>query len=532
MKQTLATYRIVDSIAPDRIAEDLSSLGAAVRGSIRIVRSVYFDTFDWRLFAENKSLAVLSAENGEEIHFFDHGRQQTISRQTIEAAKGALPGGFASDLPAGDLRDSLEAVIEVRRLFPRLAMTSKQWPISVLDKEGKTILRLRLEQLRFRKPSGGGKSGSKGGKSASLGAQLTLLPVRGYGKPFMKAKRVLDRRYKRASKAAPPHVKGLKKIGTTPGAYSSKLRLDLAPEMAAGDAARLIHLTLLETMELNEEGTIKNLDSEFLHDFRVAVRRVRSALSQIDKGVLPGKVTAKAKKDFRWLGQQTNHMRDLDVYLIEYPKLQAVLPKPYKPNLKPFKDYLSKQSAKENKKIAALIKGRRYRGLRDHWRAFMSDPAALEDGEYAATPIKALADARIWKTYRRFMKEGEAIGKDAPAEALHELRISGKKLRYLIEFFQGLYPRKKVASLIKEQKALQNVLGEFQDAEIQSQAILRFGREMSDAGVAPIKTQMAMGMVAESILQLQDKAYLEFFDRFEDFSRPPIRKAFARLFKN
>ena len=45
----------------------------------------------------------------------------------------------------------------------------------------------------------------------------------------------------------------------------------------------------LQTLRINEDGVRKDLDSEFLHDFRVAVRRTRSALSQI-KGVFPAAV--------------------------------------------------------------------------------------------------------------------------------------------------------------------------------------------------------------------------------------------------
>lgn len=62
--------------------------------------------------------------------------------------------------------------------------------------------------------------------------------------------------------------------------------IPLDPQLCADAAMRRILLALLEAMEVNETGTIANLDTEFLHGFRVAVRRTRSVLGQM-KTVFP-----------------------------------------------------------------------------------------------------------------------------------------------------------------------------------------------------------------------------------------------------
>ena len=61
----------------------------------------------------------------------------------------------------------------------------------------------------------------------------------------------------------------------------SKLSVDLSPDMRADAALKRVLLHLLGTIEVNEKGTKTDIDSEFLHDFRVAVRRTRSALTQV-----------------------------------------------------------------------------------------------------------------------------------------------------------------------------------------------------------------------------------------------------------
>jgi CHAD domain-containing protein len=513
--RTYARYRLADDESPSRVAGCLSAMGSVETGPAKAIESDYFDTFDWRLFGAGMSLC----RQGPELLLHDHGRGEAVA-----SIRGSLPSGFAFDFPPGRVRDLMADIIDVRRLLARVTLISKQTPMTLRDKEGKAVLRLALERVKARQP---GKA-----RAVPLGTRLTVAAVRGYDKVEAKARRRLDRKFSALSEAAPLYVEGLAAIGVTAGDYSSKLRLALEPEMPAGEAARHIHLTLLETMALNEKGSAGAIDPEYLHDFRVAVRRTRSALGQVDKGVLPDAVIEKAKMDFRWVGQQTNHMRDIDVYLLDYPKLRATLPAAYKQHLQPFHDYLADQSRTEIKKVAAMLRGKRYRRIRDEWRAYLTaDSETAEHGKFAEQPVKRLADRRIWKVYRSVMKEGGAIDADSPAEALHELRITCKKLRYLLEFFQSLYPQKPLHALVKSLKMFQNVLGEFQDTEVQSQAILAFGREMVAAGVAPMETQMAMGMVADSILQRQAGARRDFDAHFEAFSRRAIRKSFAHLFK-
>ena len=56
--------------------------------------------------------------------------------------------------------------------------------------------------------------------------------------------------------------------------------------MPAEEAGRAIHRLLLDTVLRNEDGVRRDLDTEFLHDFRVATRRARCALAEM-KRVFP-----------------------------------------------------------------------------------------------------------------------------------------------------------------------------------------------------------------------------------------------------
>jgi len=513
-------YRLTDNDSPSGFAACLKSLGDVDNAPARTVKTRFFDTFDWRLFDNKVSVCVGSGERDPQVSI-----SNLASNKTVATIHSDLPTGFASDFPEGRIRDLMNGFIDVRRLLPRLDVTSRQTPITLRDKEGKVVLRIGVEKCRVQIP---GRA-----RTVALGTYLTLQPVRGYAKIDTKARALLQTGFALHPCATPLFIEGFKALGVCPGDYSSRLRLDLDQAMTSNAAARQVHLTLLNTMTRNEDGIAANTDPEFLHDFRVAVRRTRSALGQLDKGVLPAAVIAKARKDFRWIGQQTNQMRDLDVYLIDYPILRSALPNSYKSYLQPFQDYLIAQSRKESRRLAAMIRGKRYLRIRDNWRGYLTEGFKKDKKAVQADmPVKYLANDRIWKAYRRVMKEGGMIDNDSPAEALHAFRITCKKLRYFLEFFRNLYPPREFGKLVKSLKHFQDVLGEFQDTEVQSLAILNFGRLMALAGVAPTETQMAMGMVAESILLRQGAARSMFFKRFEAFSRSAVKASFAKLFKN
>lgn len=519
MTQIHNDFQLDDPARWREIADALARVGTLSTDAPTRIESLFFDTFDGRLHAARLCLRQSRTGRKHVLELEDFSPSgRTLSAPTT------FDGGFIDDVPTDALRRRLGPVIDMRRLMPMVGLTGQRRLIALRDKEGKTVLRLRLEDQSGHRPGTADK--------VKLGTRLTLMPVRGYDKALKKVTQILTRATGVEPANNPILDAAMMALGMPMERATAKSHLALTPGMTAGQASRFIHKSLINTMIENEEGVCRDLDSEFLHDFRVAVRRTRSALGQIDKGVLPPDHVAKAKADFKWLGNQTGHKRDLDVYLLAFPDLRKLLPESYAPHLQPFHDFLAEQGAKEARKLARVIRGRRYRLIRDDWQAWLSSSEpAMEDGPWALAPIKELADQRIWKAYRRLMRDGQAITDDSPPEALHDLRIIAKKLRYLLEFFHNLYASDRMTRLIKALKALQTVLGDFQDAEVQSQAILHFGREMAEAGRAPVETHMAMGMVAESILTRQAQARDDFARRFADFAKPDVAALCADMFK-
>jgi CHAD domain-containing protein len=479
------------------------------------LRRRYYDSFDWRVFTSN---SVLEADDDGKSHrlvWRALNGDRMLAQTTL-----AKPPRFAWDIPAGQLRDRLEPVLEMRELVPLVTITSKTHNLRALNRDEKTIARVIIGEHSVRRNRG---------KAIRLDNRITVLPVKGYKKPFDKIVATLQSLGLEPA-TDDPMLAALAATGISPGGYSSKLNLHLDPGERADRASRTIFRRLLDIIRENEAGTRQGTDTEFLHDFRVSVRRTRSALTQI-KWVLPLPVLNRYKTEFAWLGPITGPTRDLDVYLLKFDDYKNSLPVSAQADIEPLRDFLIRHHAIEQKALVKALDSARYRRLLQSWAEFLEKPVNERSTlANARRPVREVACQRIWKVYRGILKEGRAIQADTPAEALHELRKTGKKLRYLMEFFQSLFPAKKIKELIRVLKTLQDNLGDFQDYEVQVATLKQFGQQMVTEEAAPAETLLAMGMLIDGLERRQHLAREEFAERFAGFDTAENRDHFRQLF--
>jgi len=315
-------------------------------------------------------------------------------------------------------------------------------------------------------------------------------------------------------------------MSQSPPKQKSELRFQ--PDLSTGEAVRGILLQQLEAMVANEAGSLAGRDPECLHDFRVAVRRTRSALGQL-KQVLPPPVLQRFRPEFAWLGEVSGPVRDLDVFLLRYEDYRQSLPAEFREALEPFGRFLEDHQRIERRRLAEALAAPRYRQLKRDWAEFLSGNSPEVTPPDAEQPVVEVAGKRIRKVLRRAIREGQAISDASPPGDLHELRKTCKKLRYLLEFFQSLYPPPKVDRLIRSLKILQNNLGDFQDLQVQSESLQRFAEQMTAEGETPPRTLLTLGMLIDGLQQRQRLARREFAARFAEFSRKKNIRLFEEL---
>ena len=286
----------------------------------------------------------------------------------------------------------------------------------------------------------------------------------------------------------------------------------------------------LEIIEANLPGLLAEIDTEFLHDFRVAVRRSR-AVQREAKDVFAPEALAHFRTEFRWLQQVTGDARDMDVYRLGFEELREMIAPGLRADLEPLHAILRAHHRRAHATMRRALGSPRATALPDSWRAFLVALESGTGGPAAQSPISDLVGKRIYKVYRRMIRMGRAIDAESPAEDYHELRKKGKELRYLLELFGApLYPDEVVRPLVKTLKGLQDVLGRHQDREVQGATLRSLQNEI--AGVAGgAGALMAVGALIQSLGQDELAARSEFGERFAPFAASGQRKLVKETFR-
>jgi CHAD domain-containing protein len=292
-------------------------------------------------------------------------------------------------------------------------------------------------------------------------------------------------------------------------------------------AVQLILLQQLDTLEANADGVLHDIDTEFLHDLRIAVRRTRTGLKLLGD-VLPGDLALRFASEFRWLGDLTTPLRDLDVQLEELPSMAAGLFAAGPADLEPFRAYLVRRRAAERRALNRGLRSDRFATVLGDWRKALTVPRA---GRRSPAGPRAgdLAADRTRRAYDKVIKIGAAITDDSPAESLHTLRKRCKELRYVLEFFASLHDPAAQRAMVGDLKRLQDCLGEFQDCEVQQHEIQALAAAMLSQQAPPASTLLAMGEIAGQLGRRQRQARTEFAGRFTAFAGTTSRRRLAAL---
>jgi CHAD domain-containing protein len=486
--------------------------------SSRSLDRVYLDTFDGRLHAAGLTVwrAVKPSNSAVGLTLEEPGG----SARTVTARPTRRDRICADELAIGPVRDRVRAVIEARALVPQVRVRSRVRRIAVCNADGKTVARVAIEEPTVVRP-----------RSAivSLSRRVHITPVLGYPGAKTRVSKLLDAELGLTAAATSVVAEAKAAVGVPVAGVSSKVDVELDPGMRADHASILICRRLADIVDANLPGTLADIDTEFLHDLRVAVRRTRSVLKEI-KGILPPAETERARADLRWIQEITGPTRDLDVQLEGWPALVAAVSPTMTDDLGPLHNLLTRHRAAAFALMRRRLKGQRYAKAWSAWRELLDRPLSVDaDGAVASGPVGEAAGRRVVSVYGAIVKHGSAIDAASEPAALHDLRKRGKELRYLLELFGGLWSEDTVNPLVATLKGLQDVLGRFQDDEIQIQYLRQLGPELA-AEPGGTDSLIALGLVIDGLAADQRRARRAFAKRFAPFAATPTRKLVTAAF--
>ena len=307
--------------------------------------------------------------------------------------------------------------------------------------------------------------------------------------------------------------------------------------MPATHAVASVLTYLLDVIEWNIAGATARLDTEFLRELRVAVRRSRTAL-KLTATVLPSGFVDEFGPSMSWIGDLTTPARDLDVLVLMLPELAVVLPAHVQGDLEPLRVMLTEENARAYAELGANLKSSRFAKFVAAYRSKLADVIAAP-----ARPPLAADAASHWAAaaMRRVVRQGSQITDASPPEALHDLRKACKELRYCLQLFEPLWVHEVAAvhddkpaddvgrrEFVVELKALQDNLGIYQDSDVQN-ATLRRWAESTDTGQLPASTVLAIGRLSVHLEAAQAAARAAFAERFKQFTSLANRRRFNAL---
>jgi CHAD domain-containing protein len=468
----------------------LSAQFAVATGSKQIVRRVRLDTFDRRLGAAGLALEHQTVEV-RETAVRDTGERLVLSRPDGSATvavsvKNLRWPALVDVLPSGPVRDAIAPVIGIRALMVVSDERRRLRRLDLRNEDRKIVARVELDE-----------PASHTAVAASP-AQLTVRRLRGYEEQARRADRLL--------------------VGL--GLHAVGHGADGEPGSAQSE--------FLVTMRENLPGLLADVDTEFLHDFRVSVRRTRATL-KLGRPVLPEAMRSHWEPAFRSLGDLTTPVRDLDVYQLDLPAMRLWLVTADPADLDLLAAYLRRRRAVARCALVRSLRSVTFRRMLTEWG---EELATLMDTpeETDLEPLSAgqLADRSISRVYRRVVRGGAGIGADSPAQDLHWLRKRCKELRYALEVFAPLIDHAARKRAVADLKSLQDVLGRFQDTEVQRRAMRGFAEEMMAEGTTA-GAVLAMGELIGHLDVEQDRARREFDAAFGRFERPSSLQLMHRL---
>lgn len=416
----------------------------------------YLDTFDWTLL-KNKLALRYRLANGKALYTLKSigGIEDGVAKRAETEIALDQPVADPAAIPVKGLRNLVKDLIYPRKLMEHIQIRTDRRLYQIISPEGAKI------ELAF----------------DSSGFSL-----RGFQKPY-RAQRLLEMEaelLKGPAKSLPALGTILKdRFGYAPSTMS---KLEVAMErlkvvIPSKKAPEVLRVRLDDRLDLavhkilalqfhwfSEQipGVLRDIDTEFVHQGRVATRRMRSAL-KLFHDALP-KITAVYLEDeLRWLGGMFGVVRDLDVFLLNLSQFREKI-KPFpKKQKNVFDDWIEKHRRKPLKALCESLQSARFKRFEYRIGQFLERPLPAHPRvSFALKTVRETAPQIIHDKLEAVLKQGRAVMENPKLKEFHRLRIQMKRLRYACEFMASAYDGS-LDPFIDRTVEMQDCLGELQD---------------------------------------------------------------------
>jgi triphosphatase len=293
---------------------------------------------------------------------------------------------------------------------------------------------------------------------------------------------------------------GLYASGLDPDEGNELGPTEVAPSMSVGEVAFAVLRRQFAEMRNHEPGTRLGEDPEELHDMRVPTRRMRAAM-KVFQEALPERASW-LREELRWVAHALGDVRDLDVQIERFQAWKEDADEESSEFLERILKITEKRRAEARTVMLDVLDSRRYESLESSFAEMLRRGPGAEHEivqsnghDPSREPITAAAPPLVSRRFRKWRKAAKRLDATSSPEDFHDVRKKGKRLRYTLEFVSEVYG-KPVQKLVKPLKALQDDLGDHQDAIVASGYLRELGTTTGGTRV-PRGAAFTMGVYSE-----------------------------------
>jgi CHAD domain-containing protein len=260
-------------------------------------------------------------------------------------------------------------------------------------------------------------------------------------------------------------------------------------------------------------------DPEGVHSMRVASRRLRSTLRDVAPYLHKRRLSG-AMKQIKNLADALGEVRDHDVALLALEELKSHTPPDLSAGLNQFIETRSGVREQARKDLTAAIETAALKHLELKFVAAVDEAIAVSSRpkkHHQNKPPLTFAEMSreiILDRLKEFEKRSEGLFKPLDVDALHDMRIAVKRLRYALELFSRCWPRT-VGAQAKRAARIQGALGELHDCDVWIESV---GKQIIRARKQKEKQQVAVLLwLLSHFLRLRAKQLTRAFARWREW---------------
>jgi len=418
--------------------------------------TTYYDTADLRLLRWGCTLRYRVGEGWlVKLPVLDDG---------TALARDEVPVDGPADVPPHHALTIVRPFTRARPVVPLVRLETTRRSTDVIDAQGQGLAEISEDAV----------TAYAGG---ALAKQFREVEVE--LRPDVSEETVRDvvTRLQAAGATVPIHVPKLRRAIEADAAASPEVVVaELGAHATAADVIRSAFAEATRRLVLALPGVVLDEDPEAVHQARVATRRLRSNMRTF--GPLLDDAWRRALGDeLRWLAGLMQPIRDADV-MLETLETAARTLDPTRTTTESVLARLLVERQEAREELLTMLQSERTDQLLDRVIAASLSPRVLEDAHcMAPRDLRSLAR----RAEARVSRAASSVDDATSADELHRMRIAAKRARYAAEAVER-YGGKGVKRLARRLAALQDILGDFNDAVVAAEWLR--SRPMADPAAA------------------------------------------------